>query len=113
MSTVTVNRRPTSRYRPPVTARHLPPIPPHWLAPFGDWRPPPALWQFLLLSMLLHGLFIALFGAPSGGSRDGRAMWGSMQVELRGLLIEPARLPPAAAPVEPARAERQEVVPAS
>ncbi len=31
----------------------------------------PPLWQFVFLSMLLHALVIALFGAPSGGSRRG------------------------------------------
>jgi hypothetical protein len=45
-------------------------------------RPP--LWEFVFLSMLLHALAIALFGAPSGGSREGRAMWGSLQVVLQG-----------------------------
>ena len=55
-------------------------------------RPP--LWEFVFLSMLLHALAIALFGAPSGGSREGRAMWGSLQVVLR-----PPALPPAPAPV--------------
>lgn len=34
--------------------------------------------------MLLHALVIALFGAPSGGSREGRAMWGALEVELPG-----------------------------
>jgi len=50
--------------------------------------------------MLLHLLLIALFGAPSGGSREGRAMWGSMQVELRGLLIEATPALPAAPLIE-------------
>jgi len=64
-----------TRYRRP------PPLPPGWnrraLA-----RPP--LWEFVLLSLLLHALAIALFGAPSGGSRQGHAMWGSLTVVLRG-----------------------------
>ena len=109
MSTGTVNRRPISRYRAPVTARHAPPIPPHWLAPARGWREPPALWQFLLLSGLLHALFIALFGAPTGGSREGRAMWGAMQVELRGLLVEP---PPAPVAAPELRAPSPESLPA-
>ena len=88
MATVTANRRPLSRYRAQPPARHLPPIPEHWLPPAFGFRAPPPLWQFVMLSMLLHALFIALFGAPSGGSPGGRAMWGSMQVELRGLLVE-------------------------
>ncbi len=49
-------------------------------------RPP--LWEFVLLSMLLHALAIALFGAPSGGSRQGHAMWGSLTVVLRGAAPE-------------------------
>jgi hypothetical protein len=44
--------------------------------------------RFLILSALLHALFILLFGAPSGGSREGRAMWGSLQVDLRGPPVE-------------------------
>ncbi|MGZ5102276.1 MAG: hypothetical protein ACXWGX_17245, partial [Usitatibacter sp.] len=43
-------------------------------------RPPLA--HFVVLSMLLHAFFILLFGAPSGGSREGRAMWGSLDVTL-------------------------------
>jgi hypothetical protein len=54
----------------------------------------------VLLSMLLHALLIALFGAPSGGTSNGRAMWGSMQLELRGLLIEAERRPATAARIE-------------
>lgn len=38
--------------------------------------------RFALLSILLHALVILIFGAPSGGSREGRAMWGSLQVLL-------------------------------
>jgi hypothetical protein len=66
------------------------------------FRAPPPLWQFVLLSILMHVLLIALFGAPTGGSSDGRSMWGSMQVELRGLLIEAQRRP-AAVSVEDAQ----------
>jgi hypothetical protein len=73
------------------------------------FREPPPLWQFVFLSLLLHAMFIALFGAPSGGSAEGRAMWGSMQVELRGLLIESAPPPPVAAP--PIEALRRDYVP--
>jgi hypothetical protein len=49
----------------------------------------PPLAQFVLLSMLFHMLAILLFGAPSGGSREGRAMWGSLQVMLQGAAPEP------------------------
>ncbi len=93
LATVTANRRPISRYRAPVPPRHLPPIPPQWLPAVRAFREPPPLSHFVLLSVLLHALLIALIGAPSGGSREGRAMWGSMQVELRGLLIDTGRAP--------------------
>ena len=93
MATITASRTPISRYRAPVPPRHLPPIPPQWLPAVHAFRAPPPLSHFVLLSLLLHALFIALFGAPSGGSREGRAMWGSMQVELRGLLIDTGRAP--------------------
>lgn len=126
MASITVNRRPISRYRAPVPPRLLPPGPPQWIPQLHAFRAPPPLWHFVFLSMLLHVLLIALFGAPSGGSREGRAMWGSMQVELRGLLIEatPARpavplietAPPAPADPFPAptradRAPREGAVP--
>ena len=52
----------------------------------------PPLAEFVLLSMLLHVLGILLFGAPSGGSREGRAMWGSLEVSLPGAFREPAPL---------------------
>ena len=32
--------------------------------------------------MLLHTLAILMFGAPSGGSREGRALWGTLQAVL-------------------------------
>ncbi len=51
----------------------------------------PPLAQFVLLSMLLHALLISLFGAPSGGSREGRALWGALDVVLVG--NEPAAGP--------------------
>jgi hypothetical protein len=51
-------------------------------------RPP--LSHFVLLSILLHALGISLFGAPSGGSREGRAMWGSLSVVLQRAPPEPA-----------------------
>ncbi len=46
----------------------------------------PPMWEFVFLSMLLHAFAIALFGAPGGGSREGRAMWGALQVVLPGAL---------------------------
>jgi hypothetical protein len=66
--------KPISAYR-----YRTPPTP--W-QPRAITRPPLA--QFVLLSMLLHALAISLFGAPSGGSREGRALWGSLQVLLVG-----------------------------
>jgi hypothetical protein len=36
--------------------------------------------------MLLHALFILMFGSPVGGSREGRAMWGSLDVTIHGPL---------------------------
>lgn len=75
---------------------------PAWRGP--TMRPPP-LAQFVLLSMLLHALAIALFGAPAGGSREGRAMWAALQVTLAPAPREEAprlklerRIPPPAAP---------------
>jgi hypothetical protein len=53
--------------------------------------PRPPLAHFILLSMLFHVLLVLTFGAPSGGSREGRAMWGSLQVVLLG---PPPDLPP-------------------
>ncbi len=44
--------------------------------------------QFVLLSLLLHAFFILLFGSPAGGSREGRAMWSSLDVTIRGPLME-------------------------
>ncbi len=40
--------------------------------------------------MVLHALAIMLFGAPSGGSREGRAMWGALQVVIRGAPVDAA-----------------------
>ena len=84
-------------------------IPAHWLSgkpPYQARREEQiSLAQFVLLSMLVHALAIMLFGAPSGGSPEGRAMWGSIQVTLPGFRREepappvevaPAPLPPVA-----------------
>ncbi len=53
----------------------------------------PSLAQFVLLSMALHALAILLFGSPAGGSPEGQAMWGSLDVTIRGPLLEGASLP--------------------
>ena len=68
---------------PRQTGRNAPPIPPQWLSR-EPWSERPPLAEFVFLSMLLHALAIALFGAPSGGTSEGRAMWGSLQVVLQG-----------------------------
>ena len=45
---------------------------------------PPPLVQFVLLSMLLHGLLIVLLGtATSGGARRGDGWWGPLDITLR------------------------------
>ncbi len=65
---------------------------------YGDPRlVTPLLSQFLILSVLLHMLALLLFGSPSGGSRDGRALWGSLDVTL---------VPAFQAPAPPLRMER-------
>jgi hypothetical protein len=66
-----------------VNAAALPPDPPLQLpehVPVDFSRPTMA--QFVLLSMMLHVLAVLLFGAPSGGSREGRALWGSLSVVI-------------------------------
>lgn len=116
MSFVINNRKPLSRYRPPPH-RSLRPLPPRW-AEHEEAMAHSPLAQFLVLSMLLHAMAIMLFGAPSGGSREGRAMWGSLDVVIRGPLreekVEPppiARAPPKPAdPVAPAKQAAPPVV---
>ena len=84
------------------------PISPEWIplelaiehAPF---------WRFVFLSMLLHTLAILMFGAPSGGSREGRAMWGTLQAVLAPLPASPA---PRAAPLEAPKPAAPTVSPA-
>jgi hypothetical protein len=96
VSFATANRKPLSRYRPPPH-RSLRPLPPRWTEREREFARSP-LSQFLLLSMLIHALAIMLFGAPSGGSREGRAMWGSLQVVLK---VIPGASPEARQPVIP------------
>jgi hypothetical protein len=96
------NLKPSSRYVPkPHRERQDRPDAPLWIPPVGEGRPP--VWQFIILSLLLHALAILLFGAPVGGSREGRAMWGSLQVLLKSPPIEePPKLKlETAMPVEP------------
>jgi hypothetical protein len=69
---------PTSSYRLPPRA---PRAPNQWREN-EQWHERPAVAQFIYLSMLLHAIAILLFGAPPGGSREGRAMWGSLDVRI-------------------------------
>src|SRR4051812_35531985 len=89
VSILAPNRKPISRYQP--RAREAPPLPPAWRAPamWDRHHDDSALWRFVFLSMLLHLLGILLFGAPSGGSREGRAMWGSLDVVIQDSFREP------------------------
>ncbi|MGD9954032.1 MAG: hypothetical protein AB7S87_15785, partial [Burkholderiales bacterium] len=48
----------------------------------------PSLLQFVVLSFLLHALVILSLGTPTGGSPDGRATWGSLDVTIRGPLLD-------------------------
>lgn len=64
----------------------LPAPPAHRAARRADDRP--SLAQFVVLSLLLHAFFILLFGSPSGGSADGRAAWGRLDVTIRGPLLD-------------------------
>jgi hypothetical protein len=103
----TIAGRPTSSYRlrAPTPAggkrwRHA-----------EQWLERPALVQFVYLSMLLHAIAILLFGAPAGGIREGRAMWGSLNVVLQGpardVAIPPRMEPLPALPLPLPRLERE------
>ena len=80
-----------------------------------QWHERPGVAQFIYLSMLLHAVAILLFGAPPGGSREGRAMWGALNVVLQGPALQvPSIMPklerelkapaPAPTPAPPRRA---------
>jgi hypothetical protein len=62
------------------------------LPELANWRrrafEKPPLWEFVFLSMLLHAIAIAIFGAPSGGTSEGRAVWGALQVVLQGSVLD-------------------------
>ena len=77
-----IAHRPVSHYRPPIRSRDLP-LPPRW-TPREKAIAERRLTQFVVLSMLVHALAILMFGAPAGGHREGRAMWGSLDVVLKG-----------------------------
>jgi hypothetical protein len=102
LGVATVADRPIVVRRPPV------PLPPRWVQKErADAQS--RLRQFVFLSMLLHALAILIFGAPMGGSREGRALWGSLNVVIRGTPKAEAppmpKAPPALvdrpAPIEP------------
>jgi hypothetical protein len=105
----TLAGRPTSAYRPRSRA---PAAPAHWRQD-QQWHERPAVVQFIYLSMLLHAIAILLFGAPPGGSRDGRAMWGALNVQLvapKPDIVLPPRLEPIA-PLPLPRLERELRIP--
>jgi hypothetical protein len=92
----TLAGRPSSSYR---VRAPVPAAPQQW-RPEEQWLERPGVAQFLYLSILLHGIAILLFGAPPGGSREGRAMWGSMNVVIQGPakpIAIPERMEPIAA----------------
>ena len=91
MSILAPNRKPISRYQPRGRAAE-PPLPPSWRPPamWEKHHPDVALWRFVFLSILLHTLFITLFGAPTGASREGRGLWGSFDVVIHDSFREPA-----------------------
>src|SRR4249920_2065397 len=88
----TLAGRPTSTYRP-----RTPRAAPQHLHLGEQWPERPGVAQFLYLSALLHAIAILLFGAPPGGSAEGRAMWGSLDVKLvapAGPIAIPERMEP-------------------
>ena len=93
----TLAGRPTSTYRLRFTA---PAALSHWRRD-EQWHERPAVAQFIYLSLLLHAIAILLFGAPPGGSPEGRAMWGSLDVRLVAPAA-PIAIPAPMAPIEPA-----------
>src|SRR4051812_27799311 len=106
----TLAGRPTSSYR---VRAHAPAVPQRWRRE-EQWPERPALVQFVYLSLLLHAIAILLFGAPAGGSREGRAMWGSLDVVLRAPapdLVLPPAMEPLAAPRPMPRLERELRIP--
>jgi hypothetical protein len=87
---------PLSHYRR-AAHRQPPPLPPKWEPRRGATRPPP-LAEFVFLSVLLHALAILLFGAPGGGTREGRALWGTLDVVITRAVPRPEPVPERPAP---------------
>ena len=92
VSTLVPHQSTVAGYPPRATKRRPPPAPPAWQprASF-DGRPP--MGQFIVLSILLHMLAIMLFGAPRGGSREGHALFGSLDVVIADSWREPYARP--------------------
>ena len=82
---MTLATKPVSHYRP--RRREI-----SWEPLMRRLPEKPPLFEWVLLSIVLHALAITLFGAPLGGSSEGHAMWGSLQVVLTGLAPEPSPL---------------------
>ena len=93
----TLAGRPTSAYRP---RSRVPAATNHWQHE-QQWHERPGVAQFIYLSMLLHAMAILLFGAPPGGSPEGRAMWNSIDVRLVAPAA-PIAIPAPMAPLEAA-----------
>lgn len=74
---MTLAGKPVSHYRP--RRREI-----AWDSIIGRFPEKPPLFEWVLLSMLIHALAIVLFGAPAGGASEGRSMWGSFDVVLTG-----------------------------
>jgi hypothetical protein len=108
-----IANRPVSQYRAPLRSRDLP-LPPRW-TPREKAIAQARLKQFIVLSMLVHAFAILMFGAPGSGHREGRAMWGSLNVVLKSYRaavaprVEPA--PQAPATVTPQAASPAPVAP--
>src|SRR5438045_1172 len=99
----TLAGRPTSSYRLRASA---PAAHSHWRGE-EPWHERPGVAQFIYLSMLVHAIAILLFGAPPGGSREGRAMWGSLDVRLVAPAA-PIEVPAPMASLQPAALPRLE-----
>ncbi|MGE5615581.1 MAG: hypothetical protein ACM3X5_01570 [Bacillota bacterium] len=96
----------------PIFVRQ-PPLPPRW-AQRERASAEARLRQFIVLSMLLHALAILLFGSPLGGSREGRALWGSLDVVIRSApkpQATPERKAPPALVERPAPREQEKKPP--
>ena len=106
----TLAGRPSSSYRLRAPA---PAAPQRWRRE-EQWPERPGVAQFLYLSLLLHAIAILLFGAPAGGSREGRAMWGALNVVLTAPapdIVVPSRLEPIV-PMPLTKIERELKIPA-